>query len=128
LKNWHSHSSQLPDYFHDFAATFHKKWAAQQKDILAHCRRELVHAVWNLLLDDAFIHAFKYGIVIKCADGVERRVYPRFFTYSADYPEKYVPPSQFRIPADLAPQSFVGNDPGQGVMPLPKVPNPKDKT
>jgi hypothetical protein len=46
--------------------------------------------MWNLLLDDAFIYTFKYGMVIKCADGVERRVYPRFFTYSADYPEKCV--------------------------------------
>jgi len=55
-----------------------------------HCCRELIHAVWNLLLDDAFIYAFKYGMVIKCANGVERRVYPRFFTYSADYPEKCV--------------------------------------
>ena len=83
-----SHPFQLPNHFSDFAATFHKKWDTQQKDILTHCRRELIHAVWNLLLDDAFMHAFKYGIVIKCADGVERRVYPWFFTYSADYPEK----------------------------------------
>ena len=62
---------QLPDHFHNFAATFHKKWSMQQKDILTHCRCELIHAVWNLLLDDAFIYAFKYGIVIECADGVE---------------------------------------------------------
>ena len=74
----------------DFVATFHKKWDMQQKDILTHCRRELRHAVWNLLLDDAFIYVFKYGIVIKCSDGVERRVYPWFFTYSANYPEKCV--------------------------------------
>lgn len=25
-----------------------------------------------------------------CPDGVERRFYPRIFSYSADYPEKYV--------------------------------------
>jgi hypothetical protein len=87
----HPQKFQLPDHFGDFAAAFHRKWDTQQKDILTHCRRELIHAVWNLLLDEAFIHAFKYGMVIKCADGVERRVYPRFFTYSADYPEKYVP-------------------------------------
>ena len=49
-----------------------------------------MHAVWKHLIDDAFIHAMKYGIVIKCRDGVERRVYPRIFTYSADYPEKYI--------------------------------------
>jgi hypothetical protein len=46
--------------------------------------------VWNLLLDDVFVYAFKYGMVVKCAGGVERRAYPRFFTYSADYPERYV--------------------------------------
>ncbi|KAJ4467212.1 hypothetical protein C8J55DRAFT_565472 [Lentinula edodes] len=55
---------------------------------MAHCNRELYHAVWRFLLNDAFLHAYKYGIVIRCFDGVERRIYPRFFTYSADYPEK----------------------------------------
>jgi hypothetical protein len=29
-------------------------------------------------------------MVIQCADGIERRIYPRIFTYSADYPEKWV--------------------------------------
>ena len=47
-----------------------------------------MHAVWKFLLDDEFLHAYKYGILIKCQDGITRRVYPRFFTYSADYPEK----------------------------------------
>jgi hypothetical protein len=27
--------------------------------------------------------------VIKCCDGEWRRFYPRIFTYSADYPEKW---------------------------------------
>lgn len=49
-----------------------------------------MHAVWTELLDDAFLDAYKYGVVIKCVDGIERRVYPRIFTYSADYPEKCV--------------------------------------
>jgi hypothetical protein len=78
----------LPDSFQDFAAKFHKKWGTQKKDIITHCRRELMHAVWNFLLDDEFIHAYKYGMVIRCTDGIEHRIYPRFFTYSADYPEK----------------------------------------
>ena len=47
-----------------------------------------MHAVWAKILNDNFIHANIYGIVIKCIDGIERRIYPRFFTYSADYPEK----------------------------------------
>lgn len=78
----------LPDSFQDFAADFCHKWGTQKADILTHCRRELMHGVWKFLLDEDFIHAYKYGMVVKCIDGVERRVYPRFFTYSADYPEK----------------------------------------
>ena len=49
-----------------------------------------MHGSWNIILDDDFIHACTYGIVIMCIDGNERRVYPRIFTYSADYPEKFV--------------------------------------
>ena len=43
-----------------------------------------------LLLDDEFIEAYRNGMVIRCYDGVLRRIYPRIFTYSADYPEKWV--------------------------------------
>ncbi|KAG8729146.1 hypothetical protein FRC10_004213 [Ceratobasidium sp. 414] len=56
--------------------------------LLTHLRRELMHAVWSALLDDDFVHAWKHGVVIQCADGVVRRVFPRILTYSADYPEK----------------------------------------
>jgi len=38
-------------------------------DVLAHCKQELLHAVWQILLDDDFIEAYKNGIVIKCYDG-----------------------------------------------------------
>lgn len=48
-----------------------------------------MHAVWSFLLDDDFVHAYIHGMVIMCVDGIERRVFPRLFTYSADYPEKY---------------------------------------
>ena len=78
----------LADSFQDALASIHAKWNTQKKQILTHCRRELVHGVWRIILDDDFLHAYKYGIVIKCHDGVVRRVYPRIFTYSADYPEK----------------------------------------
>ncbi len=81
-------SHQLPDSFRQFASGFHQKWKSQKRQILTHCRRELMHAVWSKILDDDFIHAYTYGIVIKGVDGIERHVYPRLFTYSADYPEK----------------------------------------
>ena len=57
-------------------------------EVLTHCRRELMHGVESIILDDAFVYAYHHGIVIECADGHTRRVYPRIFTYSADYPEK----------------------------------------
>jgi len=47
-----------------------------------------MHAVWNVILDDDFMHAYEHVIIIECADGITRHVYPQIFTYSADYPEK----------------------------------------
>ena len=47
-----------------------------------------MHAVWRLLLDDDFMDAYTNGIIIEFPDGVKRRLFPQFFTYSADYPEK----------------------------------------
>ncbi|KAJ3569580.1 hypothetical protein NP233_g4962 [Leucocoprinus birnbaumii] len=79
----------LPDYFDEFVAGFHPSWRSQHPHIKAHCRRELFHNIWREILSDPeFLHAYQYGFVIKCIDGIERRVYPRIFTYSADYPEK----------------------------------------
>lgn len=42
------------------------------------------------MLDDELVDAMKHGIVILCPDGRLRCFYPRIFTYSADYPEKWV--------------------------------------
>ncbi|KAJ7131818.1 hypothetical protein C8R43DRAFT_1133491 [Mycena crocata] len=77
----------LPDSINDFIATF-VKGKTRKASLLTHCRRELMHQVWRLMLDDEFLHAYQHGIIIQCVDGVKRRVYPRIFTYSADYPEK----------------------------------------
>lgn len=49
-----------------------------------------MQAIWLLLMDDDFMHAYEFGVVIECLDGISRRVFPRFFSYSADYPEKYM--------------------------------------
>jgi len=80
------HRQQLPDSFHDFYVGL--TGDGPSADVLTHCRRGLMHAVWHCLLDEDFLHAYEHGIVIMCPDGVLRRFYPRFFTYSADYPEK----------------------------------------
>ena len=58
--------------------------------LFTHCHRELFHAQWKDLLDDEFLQAYKHGMVLVCGDNVKRRLFPRIFTYSADYPEKCV--------------------------------------
>jgi hypothetical protein len=78
---------QLPDSFKDFASPY-VGVGGPTKGFLSHCRKEVFHAQWNILLDDDFVSAYRHGIVIQCLDGVMRRFYPRIFTYSADYPEK----------------------------------------
>jgi hypothetical protein len=55
---------------------------------MTHLRRELMHKVWDILLDDDFVAAYEHGFVEECLDGIHRRFYLRVFTYSADYPEK----------------------------------------
>ena len=57
---------------------------------MTHCRCDLMHGVWDQLLDDEFVASYRHGFAMECLDGVWRRFYPRIFTYSADYPEKYV--------------------------------------
>lgn len=64
------------------------RYPSQRKPLLTHCKREMLHQVWRLMLDEEFLHAYKHGIVLQCTDGIIRRIYPRIFTYSADYPEK----------------------------------------
>jgi len=79
---------QLADAFKDFA-TENMGGKGASSALMTHCRREVLHAQWNILLDEEFIDAYQRGIVVDCCDGITRRFYPRLLTYSADYPEKY---------------------------------------
>ena len=79
---------QLPDSIQDFIRQLNDGKAGSPQ-LITHVRREFIQAVWDLLLDEDFLAAYKHGVVIKCVDGIARRVYLRLFTYSADYPEKY---------------------------------------
>ncbi|CAE6538191.1 unnamed protein product [Rhizoctonia solani] len=81
-----AHLPSLPDHIKDRIAELNGRPASSA--LLAHLRRELMHAVLHELLDDEFLHAWRHGIIVKCADGITRRVFPRIFTYSADYPER----------------------------------------
>lgn len=82
------YQKQLDDGIQDAYQEIYGKPAPPE--VLTHLRRELMHAIWLLLLDDEFMDAYVNGIMIEFPDGVLRRVFPRFFIYSADYPEKYV--------------------------------------
>jgi hypothetical protein len=62
--------------------------ASPNKSLGRHMKRELMHALWHRMLNNEFLHAHEHGIPIMFLDNVERLVFPRIFTYSADYPEK----------------------------------------
>lgn len=82
----HSQRSQLPQEIQEFYQKEFQEPASEQ--VLRFCRTQLMHAIWLAILDDEFMEAYVHGILIECGDGITRQVFPRFFTYSADYPEK----------------------------------------
>ncbi|KAG2345692.1 hypothetical protein BDR05DRAFT_974997 [Suillus weaverae] len=87
LANHVAYFQKLLDSFKDFTGTY-TDGKGIGHECNTHCHRDLFQAQWKVLLDDKFLEAYKHGIVILCCDGVERRFYPRVFTYLADYPEK----------------------------------------
>ena len=79
---------QLPD---NFADEYMKRFGVPPPpDVITHCSRELYHAVVKLILEGDFAKAYEEGIIIKFPDGITWRVFPRFYCYIADYPEKLV--------------------------------------
>lgn len=79
--------SKLPDRFKDFVLSV-TEGKNLDSNLITHCNRELLHAQLKIILDDEFLEAYEHGVVVTCIDGLQRRFYPRLFTYSADYPEK----------------------------------------
>jgi len=77
---------KLPDDFQDSYFSLFED--ASLSEVYTYCKRELMQAIWKLLLDEDFMHAYEHGIVICCGDRITRRVFPCFFAYLADYPEK----------------------------------------
>lgn len=84
--------SQLP---HDFQDKYGRHYGHASSDIYTHCKHELTHTIWKLLLNACFIDAYKHGIVIKFYNDIGCCIFPKFFTYAADYPEKWVLCSKF---------------------------------
>ncbi|KAF8914344.1 hypothetical protein CPB84DRAFT_1630471, partial [Gymnopilus junonius] len=83
------HVAYIPSVPDDFSDTYMRKFGKPpSKAVETHVKRELMQKVWLLMLDDEFVNAYRNGIVTECADSLFRRYFPRFFIYSADYPEK----------------------------------------
>ncbi|KAI0690727.1 hypothetical protein C8T65DRAFT_587702, partial [Cerioporus squamosus] len=99
---------QLPDYVKNAYTAAHNQ--NPSPDVLKFCKRELYQQVWDLLLDPEFREAYKNGIVLECGDGVRRRLFPRFFTYSADYPEKALIAALKPLANCLCPRCLVKKD------------------
>ncbi|KAI0753029.1 hypothetical protein C8Q80DRAFT_1217334 [Daedaleopsis nitida] len=55
--------------------------------ILRLLKQDLMQHIWLLLLDTDFMHAVRHSMLVKCGDGIIQRIFPRIFTYMADYPE-----------------------------------------
>ncbi|KAG2069358.1 hypothetical protein BDR04DRAFT_1128884 [Suillus decipiens] len=68
----------LPDNFQDIYISIFCE--ASSNNMYTHCKHELMQYIWALLLNEKFMHAYKYGII--------HQVFPQFFSYLADYPEK----------------------------------------
>ncbi|GAB1528441.1 hypothetical protein RhiTH_011635 [Rhizoctonia solani] len=82
-----AHIPLLPDSAWETITAYHDG-KPPPESLITHLRRELMHKVWVHLLDDNFLYAWNHGIVIKCTNGIEQRVFPRIKIHSVDYPEK----------------------------------------
>ncbi|KAK7465384.1 hypothetical protein VKT23_005362 [Stygiomarasmius scandens] len=76
----------LPDIARD--AYYHEFGVYPTGEVLKFLKREIMQAVWMLLLDDELLDAYVHGLLLICTDTVLRRLYPRFFSQSADYLER----------------------------------------
>ncbi|KAH7919772.1 hypothetical protein BV22DRAFT_1022403, partial [Leucogyrophana mollusca] len=75
----------LPDDLQDiYVLVFAEGWTS---NVHTHCKWELFHTIWKLLLNKDFMEVYRHDIVIWCGDGVIWPVFPHFFSYSAHYPE-----------------------------------------
>jgi len=119
---------QLPDQIQDKIKAALGKAASRAH--LTHCRREIFQAAWLILIQDPeFLDAYLNGIIVECIDGIKRRLFPRFFTYSADYPEKYVtPPSPHSTITQLMRcRVMIATIRDNGLNPCPRCFTPKDE-
>ncbi|EIW53823.1 uncharacterized protein TRAVEDRAFT_132848 [Trametes versicolor FP-101664 SS1] len=98
----------LPDELRDYYKEQYK--TSPSTDVLTFCKRELMQRIWLLLLDEEFMDAYKNGILVICGNGVTRRIFPRIFSYSADYPEKILLTALKPLSKHPCPRCLVSHD------------------
>ncbi|THU75718.1 hypothetical protein K435DRAFT_706569, partial [Dendrothele bispora CBS 962.96] len=76
----------LPDTIRD--AYYNEFQVHPTQEVIKFLKREIMHAVWMLLLDEDLLDAHIHGLLLCCTDEILRRLYPRFFSHSADYLER----------------------------------------
>ncbi|PBK88273.1 hypothetical protein ARMGADRAFT_1034231 [Armillaria gallica] len=106
--------SGLATFLSDFSPTHHFVYMLEEEfrepassAVLTHLKRELIQAVWCLLLHDEFKEAYQHGLMVECWDGIYRHLFPCFFVYSADYPEKVLMVCLKTMETSLCPRCLV---------------------
>ncbi|KAF9503828.1 hypothetical protein BS47DRAFT_1309176, partial [Hydnum rufescens UP504] len=61
----------LPDSIQDFICQASPNNKNAKGPLLTHLRHELMHGIWDKLLDNEFINGYEHGIPTMCGDGVE---------------------------------------------------------
>jgi len=78
---------QLPDKFKDFVMN-NSGGNTLSGALMTHCHPEILHAQWQVLLNEDFINACQHGVVITWCNGVKHCFYSHIFTYSADFVDR----------------------------------------
>ena len=78
--------SQLPDSIKEFYYQCHGVYPTA--DVLAHLKRELIHASLRLIFRGSFADAQNNGQITRCADDIVRRWLLQLVFHSADYIKK----------------------------------------
>ncbi|KAF5343015.1 hypothetical protein D9757_014587 [Collybiopsis confluens] len=83
------HVAYIPKLPDDFKAWYLSQYGCTPADkILTFMRREIPHAIYAKLFDEEFMKAYRDGIILTCGNNLTYCMFPRLFTWSADYPEK----------------------------------------
>ncbi|KAF5378621.1 hypothetical protein D9757_009547 [Collybiopsis confluens] len=83
------HIAYIPKLSEDFKGWYQEQYGCTPTEaVMTFMRREIPHAIYAELFDKDFMNAYRDGIILRCGNKVTRSMFPRLFTWSADYPEK----------------------------------------